>query len=86
MSTEYLQRGFIDAVWPQAVDLLSNEIIHNAYLDADKRGFDLRVSETSLDMSAPPGFTPSAPRARTRPSSKITPPGEMVTALRGAGT
>ena len=43
MSTDYLQHGFIDTVWPQATDLLKNEIIHGAWLDADRLGFDLRV-------------------------------------------
>ena len=66
MSTEYLQRGFIDSVWPQAVDLLSNEIIHGAWLDADKQGFDLHVSETSLNMAALPRFTPSGGQLKLR--------------------
>src|SRR3712207_6057596 len=57
MALDYLQRGFLGTVWPQAVDLLSNEIIHNAFVDADRRGFDLRVSDTSLNMSALPLFS-----------------------------
>jgi IgA Peptidase M64/Beta/Gamma crystallin len=57
MALEYLQHGFLGTVWPQAVDLLSNEIIHSAFVDADARGVDLRVSDTSLNMSALPLFS-----------------------------
>jgi hypothetical protein len=57
MSLDYLQRSFLNSVWPQAVDLLSNEIIHSAWRDAERRGFDLHVSETSLNMTALPQFS-----------------------------
>jgi hypothetical protein len=57
MALDYLQRSFLGSVWPQAVDLLTNEIIHSAFVDADRRGFDLRVSNTSLNMSALPLFS-----------------------------
>ncbi|HVG98009.1 MAG TPA: beta/gamma crystallin-related protein [Chloroflexota bacterium] len=66
MSTDYLHRGFIDTVWPQATDLLSNEIVHGAWLDADKQGFDLHVSETSLDMAALPRFTLASGQLKLR--------------------
>jgi hypothetical protein len=56
MSIDDLQRGFIDSVWPQAIDLLSNEIIHSAWADAAKRGLDVHVSETSLNMAVLPRF------------------------------
>jgi hypothetical protein len=95
MSLDYLQRGFLDTVWPQAVDLLSNEIIHSAWRDAERRGLDLHVSETSLNMTALPRLSvvsgqlklrlpgTSSYRFRThvvKPVDNLPDPGTTITA------
>ncbi len=59
MSTDYLNRGFISRAWTYVTDLLSNEIIHGAWEDADKEDWHLHVSQTSLNMTALPKFTMS---------------------------
>lgn len=59
MSTEYLNR-FIATAWPDASDLLGNEIINSAWLQAKEKGFNLILSGTEgtkINLYDKPKFT-----------------------------
>ncbi len=53
MNTQFTNR-FLSLAWPDAVDLIGNEIIHSAHNEAEAQGYDLHVSETSMEMNAAP--------------------------------